>query len=499
MADKFSLFGYEISKKIEKSDTKREVPSLVPNQEPADQVLSAGGHFGQYVNLGDSNITNINDIIRKYRALSNYSEVDLAVNDIVDQAIVSKEGESPVSLDMQNLDQPDSVKKEITKEFKNILNLLNFNEDASDIFRRWYVDGRLYYHIMVDFKKLSDGIVELRPVDPTKIRKVREEADRLNKKTGHKERVVTDEYYVYGEMGSNDSTQGVKVDKNGIVFVPSGLIDESGTHIIGHLHKALKTANQLRMLEDSLIIYRISRAPERRIFYIDIGNLPTGKGEEYVNNIMSRYRNKMVYDMDTGEVKDDQRSMAMLEDFWLPRREGAKGTQIETLSGGENLGQIDDVIFFQRKLYKSLNVPIGRLESDNAFSVGRATEITREEVKFQKFIDRIRRKFSKLLLDLLEKQLVLKNVIKANEWSSLSSDITIDFSEDNYFSELKEHEIIRERITLLSEVGEYVGTYFSNEWVKKNILNQKDDEIDMIKKQIDAEKKSGEIQEPEEF
>jgi len=489
------LFGFEITKKIKGSSKEKPIPALVPEKDEGTIITTAaGGYYGQYIDTGGGQIKNDNELIRKYRWAASQPELDMAISDIVDQAIASNETSSPVSLILDDLDQPDKVKEEIIDQFNHVLKLLNFNQNSVDIFRDWYVDGRLYYHLMIDPDNPKLGIKEVRKVDPTKIRKIKEVTTKLDRKTMITTQETTAEYFVYGEFeGNGSTTSGIKVDKNAIVFCPSGLYDETGEFVISYLHKALKLINQLRMLEDALVIYRISRAPERRIFYIDVGNLPKGKAEEYVQGIMSKYRNKLVYDVETGEVRDDRKSMTMLEDFWLPRREGGRGTEITTLAGGENLGQIDDVIFFQRKLYKALNVPIGRLEQDNAFSLGRATEINRDEVKFQKFIDKLRKKFSHLLFDMLRVQLLLKGVMTDKDWEVIREDIAIDFLEDNYFAELKEMEILRERIDMLSSLDEYIGKYFSNEWIKRNILHLDDETIKQINKEIEDEKKSGEI------
>lgn len=495
------LFGWQISKKLKRSgQEKKELPALVPDQtDDAITTNAAGGYYGQYVDLGGTQVTNENDLIRRYRWCASQPEVDQAVSDIVDQAIASGENSSPLSIILEDLEQPDEVKEEIIDQFNHVLKLLNFNQLAADIFRSWYVDGRLYYHLMVDPKNPKLGIQEMRKVDPTAIRKVKEITTKQDKTTGVQTEEVTAEYFVYGDYESGASaTSGIKVDKNAVIYCPSGLVDETGEKTISYCHKAIKIINQLRMLEDALVIYRISRAPERRIFYIDVGNLGKGPAEQYVQSIMSKYRNKLVYDVSTGEIRDDRKSMSMLEDFWLPRREGGRGTEITTLPGGENLGQIDDVIFFQRKLYKALNVPIGRLETDAAFTVGRATEINREEVRFQKFIDKLRKKFSRLILDTLKVQLLLKGVVTEKDWEVIREDISIDFLEDNYFAELKEMEILRERIEMLAQLNEYVGTYYSNDWIRRNILRQDDETIEKLKKQIEDEKKSGEIQEPEE-
>lgn len=499
------IFGWQISKKVEKeSGKKKEIPALVPENYDDDTIVTsaAGGYYGRNIDLGDTQISNENDQIRKYRWAAAQPEVDQAVSDIVDQAIASGEDKSPVSLLLTNLEQPDPVKKEIIEQFDHVVKLLNFNQCAADIFRAWYVDGRLYYHLMVDPDNTKLGIHEMRRVDPTTIRKIKEVTTKRDPKTKIETQEVTAEYYVYGDYdakgGVSPATHtGVRVDKNAIIHCPSGEVDLTGKRTISHLDKAIKPINQLRMLEDALVIYRISRAPERRIFYIDVGNIPKGKAEQYVQSIMSKYRNKLVYDVATGDIRDDRNSMSMLEDFWLPRREGGRGTEITTLPGGENLGQIEDVIFFQRKLYKALEVPIGRLETDTAFTVGRATEINREEVRFQKFIEKLRKKFSHLIMETLKIQLILKGVVTESDWKVIREDIVVDFLEDNYFAELKEMEILRERIEMLQSLDEYVGKYFSHEWIRRNVLRQDDDTIKRLEKEIEAEKKSGEIDDVE--
>jgi hypothetical protein len=385
---------------------------------------------------------------------------------------------------MDDLDQPDRIKKMMTEEFEHVVNMLNMNWYGHDIFRRWYVDGRLYYHKIIDEKNPKNGLLELRPIDPTKIRKVRELKKEKDPKTGAEIITGATEYFIFQNDSLGTKAQGLKIAKDAITYVTSGLLDPSRKRILSHLHKALKPVNQLRMMEDSLVIYRLARAPERRIFYIDVGNLPKGKAEEYLRNIMAKYRNKMVYDAETGDMKDDKKHMSMLEDFWLPRREGGRGTEISTLPGGENLGQIDDIEYFRKKLYKSLNVPSGRLEQENQFSLGRSTEISRDELKFQKFINRLRKKFSALFIDILKTQLILKGVVTEEEWESIRSDISIDFLKDNHFSELKDAELIRERLATLREVDEYAGRYYSVEWIRKNILMQTDEEIEDIIAQI---------------
>ena len=431
------------------------------------------------------------ELIMKYRDASFQPECDAAIEDIINEAVVSDTDGAPVKLILDDLDQPAKIKKLMLEEFETVVNLLNFSWYGHEIFRRWYVDSKLYYHKIIDNADPKRGLIEVRPIDATKIRKVKEVEHDTDKKTGVK--IVKDikEYYIYQNEPLDKSNQGLKISKDAVTYIPSGLLDPSRKKVLGYLHKALKPVNQLRMMEDSLVIYRLSRAPERRIFYIDVGNLPKGKAEEYLRNIMSKYRNKMVYDANTGELKDDRKHMSMLEDFWLPRREGGRGTEITTLPGGENLGQIEDIIYFQKKLYRALNVPTDRLEQESQFALGRATEITRDELKFQKFIARLRKKFSGLFMDLLKTQLILKGIITEGEWKEISQDINIDFLKDTHFVELKESELLRERMSTLRELDEYVGKYYSIEWVRKNILMQTDDEIEMIDKQIDAEKEEG--------
>jgi hypothetical protein len=431
------------------------------------------------------------ELIMKYRDASFQPECDAAIEDIINEAVVSDTDGAPVKLILDDLDQPAKIKKLMLEEFETVVNLLNFSWYGHEIFRRWYVDSKIYYHKIIDNADPKRGLIEVRPIDATKIRKVKEVEHDTDKKTGIK--IVKDvkEYYIYQNEPLDKSNQGLKISKDAVTYIPSGLLDPSRKKVLGYLHKALKPVNQLRMMEDSLVIYRLSRAPERRIFYIDVGNLPKGKAEEYLRNIMSKYRNKMVYDANTGELKDDRKHMSMLEDFWLPRREGGRGTEITTLPGGENLGQIEDIIYFQKKLYRALNVPTDRLEQESQFALGRATEITRDELKFQKFIARLRKKFSGLFMDLLKTQLILKGIVTEGEWKEISQDINIDFLKDTHFVELKESELLRERMSTLRELDEYVGKYYSIEWVRKNILMQTDDEIEMIDKQINAEKEDG--------
>lgn len=483
MAD---FFGFEIKRKDQEKEDRKRASFVAPmdEDEGIGNVINAGGHYGQYVDINGDQTKSEKELIFKYRDISQHTECDAAVEDIVNEAIVSDDDSAPVSLIMDDLDQPDRIKKMMAEEFNHVVTMLNMNWYGHDIFRRWYVDGRLYYHKIIDENNPKNGLLELRPIDPTKIRKVRELKKEKDRKTGAEIVVGSSEYFIFQNDTLGTKAQGLKIAKDAITYVTSGLLDPTRKRILSHLHKALKPVNQLRMMEDSLVIYRLARAPERRIFYIDVGNLPKGKAEEYLRNIMAKYRNKMVYDAETGDMKDDKKHMSMLEDFWLPRREGGRGTEISTLPGGENLGQIDDIEYFRKKLYKSLNVPSGRLEQENQFSLGRSTEISRDELKFQKFINRLRKKFSALFIDILKTQLILKGVVTEEEWETIRSDISVDFLKDNHFSELKDAELIRERLATLREVDEYAGRYYSVEWIRKNILMQTDEEIEDIIAQI---------------
>ena len=496
MADErgFTLFGFEI-KKATKAE-KKNLESIVPpvDDDGAGYVTAAGAHYGTYVDLGDSNSKIKDDatLIRQYRAVSHHPEVDAAVEDIINEAISTEDNEAPVSLNLDEVETSDSIKKSINEEFENILSMLKFNAMGHDIFKRWYIDGRLYYHLVVDEKNLKQGIQEIRPIDSVKTRKVKQIKKRKDPTTGASIVEKVDEFYIYQDKPGS-TNQGVRLSPDSVVYVTSGLLDEQRKRVVSHLHKALKPINQLRMMEDSLVIYRLARAPERRIFYIDVGNLPRGKAEEYMKNIMAKYRNKLVYDASTGAIRDDRKHMSMLEDFWLPRREGGRGTEISTLPGGENLGQIDDIIYFQKRLYRSLNVPINRLEQEAQFSLGRSTEITRDELKFQKFIDRLRHRFNGLFLDILKKQLILKGIITEEDWQNWGEQFYIEYARDSHFTELKEAELLRERIQTLDMMQQYVGEFFSKEYVYKNVLYLTDDQMKEMKKQIDDETKAGEI------
>ena len=490
------LFGFEIKRKKEqdKEDTNKKSFVAPLEDDGSSYVQAGGGHFGQYIDLsGTEGAKNEADLIRRYRDIAMHPECDAAIEDIINESIVSDTKSAPIDIVTDDLDLPENVKKLVRQEFENVVELLQFNHYGHETFRKWYVDGRLFYHIIVDENSPKKGILELRPIDPTRIRKVKEIEEEKDPKTGAQIIKSVQEYYLYQDTSMSKSNSGLKISKDAIQYTTSGLLDTARKNVLSYLHKAIKPVNQLRMMEDSLVIYRLSRAPERRIFYIDVGNLPKGKSEEYLRGIMNQYRNKLVYDASTGEIKDDRKHMSMLEDFWLPRREGGRGTEITTLPGGENLGQIDDIFYFQKKLYRSLNVPVNRLEQEAQFSLGRSTEISRDEVKFQKFINRLRKKFSWLFLDLLKTQLLLKGIITESDWRSIRENISVDFIRDSYFSELKEAEIIRERLELLAQLDEYVGNYYSKEWVQKNILRQSDEDIDMMAKQIDAERAAGKI------
>jgi len=412
----------------------------------------------------------------------------------VNESIVGSELESPVTLNLDKIEAPKNIKAQMLEEFKGICSMLKFNDLGHDIFRSFYVDGRVYFHLVADEKNLKLGIQEIRPVDAAKIRKVKEVKYKEDRVSGAKVVEKIKEFYIFQDKSGQ--LNGVKLSPDSISYVTSGLLDPSKKQVVSYLHKALKPINQLRMLEDSLVIYRLARAPERRIFYIDVGNMPRNKSEAYMKDIMSRYRNKLVYDASTGNLKDDRKHMSMLEDFWLPRREGGRGTEITTLPGGENLGQIDDIVYFQKRMYRSLNVPLNRLEQEAQFSLGRSTEINRDEVKFQKFIDRLRKRFSMLFTGILKKQLVLKGIITDQDWESWKNDIQVDFQRDNHFVELKNSEILQERIATLDQVSQYVGEYFSREWVMKNVMMMNDEDIKNMQDQVKGEN-SVEDDEPE--
>ena len=481
------LFGFQIGRKEEQKDSvKTFVP---PANEDGSIAVTEGGAYGTTVDV-DGQAKNEATLITRYRDMAQQPECERAVDDVVNEAVVGTGDETPVEIILDKLDgMDDSIKEKIRLEFDYVKDLLNFNNRAYDVFKNWYVDGRLYYHIMIDDKSPRKGIQELRYIDPRKIKKVRVEK-RNNNNAGGVNSVINkkyDEYFIYSSKGVSAGNQGLKISPDSIAYCHSGQLNTNNSMVIGHLHKAIKPLNQLRMLEDATVIYRLARAPERRIFYIDVGNLPKAKAEQYLRDMMIKHKNKLVYDANTGEVRDDRKFLTMLEDYWLPRREGGKGTEITTLPGGQNLGEIEDVMYFRKKLYESLNVPTSRLETDTQFNMGRASEITRDELKFQKFIDRLRWRFSELFHILLEKQLVLKGIITHREWQDIKGYIYYDFQKDNHFTELKTAEIMRERLSTLRELDEYVGKYYSVEWVRKNVLMQTEDEIEEIDKQIESE------------
>ena len=482
------LFGFEIKRAKDTLEDPDKRPSIVParDDDGAGYVTASGTHWGQYLSIDDDSKDN-QQLIMRYRGVAIHPEVDAAIEDIVNEAISGSELEQSVDINLDNVETTDSIKKQIKEEFDNIYGMLNFNELGHDIFRRWYVDGRMFHHLVVDESNLKSGIVDIRPIDATKIRKVKQVKKKKDPQTGVELIEKVDEYYIYQDKPGQQNA-GVKLTEDSISYVTSGLLSEDRKKIVSYLHKALKPINQLRMMEDSLVIYRLARAPERRIFYIDVGNLPRGKAEQYMKDIMTKYRNKLVYDAKTGEIRDDRKHMSMLEDFWLPRREGGRGTEITTLPGGENLGQIDDIIYFQKKLYRSLNVPINRLEQEAQFSLGRSTEVSRDELKFQKFIDRLRRRFAHLFYGILKKQLILKGIITEEDWEEWKNDIAIDYVRDNHFTELRDAELLRERIQMLDQLQNYVGEFFSKEWVQKNVLMFSDEDIEKMKEEIDQEK-----------
>jgi len=479
------LFGFKISR------TKDEGESFtLPSSDDGTIEVAGGGFYSQTLDVDGRDKTE-NDLIRRYRDIAIQPECDSAIEDIVSEGIASNEYDAPVALRLDRLQYSDKVKKRIREEFDRVLQLLDFNVKGHDIFRRWYVDGRIYYHKVIDKKEPRIGITELRYIDPRKIKKVREVIkDRPDPVTGIDKKKQTLEYYLYNEKVVDNSAtpqSALKITSDSITYCPSGLVDQTKGSVLSYLHKAIKPVNQLRMIEDALVIYRISRAPERRIFYIDVGNLPKIKAEQYLKDVMSRYRNKLVYDASTGEIRDDRNHMSMLEDFWLPRREGGRGTEITTLPGGSNLGEIEDIVYFQRKLYRSLNVPMSRMEAEQNFSIGRSTEITRDELKFSKFVQRLRKKFSALFHDVLRTQLVLTGVIAEEEWDKIKEHIQYDFLQDGHFAELRDAEILRERIDMLGQVEPYVGNFFSKSWVRKHILHQTEEEIAEIENEIEEE------------
>ena len=483
------LFGFELKRAEDKQkeEKKKKLQSVVTPTDPdgAGYVTASGSHYGQFIDMDGNQAKDNRQLVLKYRGVAVHPEVDAAIEDIVNEAIVGSENEGPVELNLDNVDAPDNIKKTMMEEFNKVVSMMKFTEMGTDIFRSYYIDGRLYHHLIVNESQPKLGIQDIRTIDATKVRKVKNVKYKKDPATGAKIVDKIEEFYIFQEKSG--SNQGVRLSPDSVSYVTSGLMDPTKKQVVSYLHKALKPINQLRMMEDSLVIYRLARAPERRIFYIDVGNMPRGKSEAYMKDIMTRYRNKLVYDASTGELKDDRKHMSMLEDFWLPRREGGRGTEITTLPGGENLGQIDDIVYFQKRLYRSLNVPLSRLEQEAQFSLGRSTEINRDEVKFQKFIDKIRKRFSKLFTDILRKQLILKGIITDADWNLWKNDITVDFLRDNHFTELKDSEILQNRLNTMDQISQYVGEYFSREWVMKNVMQMSEEDIDEMKAQVEGE------------
>ena len=483
------LFGFRFTR-IKDEGSKEKF--TIPSPDDGSVEVAGGGFFGQILDTDGRERTEL-DLIRRYRDIAQQPECDSAIEDIVNEGIVSDERDQAVSIITDQIPWPAKIKNKIRDEFDEVLALLDFDVKGHDIFRRWYIDGRLFYHKVIDKKNPKKGIQELRYIDPRKIRKAKEIVKDQKPGTSIELIKKVNEYFLYNDKGLQNATtggginQGIKIAPDSITYVPSGIVDQNKGHILSYLHKAIKPVNQLRMIEDALVIYRISRAPERRIFYIDVGNLPKIKAEQYLKDVMNRYRNKLVYDASTGEIRDDRNHMSMLEDFWLPRREGGRGTEITTLPGGSNLGEIDDITYFQRKLYRSLNVPVSRMEAENNFSLGRSTEITRDELKFTKFVQRIRKKFTPLFTDLLKTQLVLKGVMTLEDWNDMKEHISYDFLQDGHFAELKKSELMTDKLEQLGTVESYIGTFFSKEWVQKNILRLTDTEIEDMQSQINKE------------
>ena len=492
------LFGFTIGrngKPTSKSTNGAEAKAasfVGPDEYDGSFTVDGGGVFGQYVDF-QGGFKSENDLINRYRSMALYPEVDLAIDDITTEAIVHSEDRTIVSIDLDKVDMPVSIKNKMKDEFEGILRLLKFNQKAYEIFRRWYIDSKVYYHIILDETNKSKGIVELRAIDPVKIKKVRNVQKKQESVNGTQVAVVKNvqEFYLYTNLDKQSTFQtaasGLKIAPDSICYVHSGIIDSGTKRVVGYLQKAIRPLNMLRQTEDATVVYRISRAPERRIFYIDVGNLPKQKAEQYLKDIMNRYQNKLVYDASTGEIKDDRKHMNMLEDYWLPRREGGRGTEISTLDGGQNLGEMEDVDYFLKKVYRALHVPTSRMDAENGFNMGRSSEISRDELNFFKFIDRLRMRFSELFVQLLRTQCLLKGIMKEEDWTKIVQDIHFDFQKDSYFTELKESEIMRERLEMLQSVEPYLGRFYSDDWVKKNILKQSEKEMEEIAKEMATE------------
>lgn len=494
----FELFGLKFGRTKQEKEESKLTSFVPPTTDDGAIVVETGGFYGQYVDLDGSTRSDY-ELIQKYRDMSLHPECETAVDEIVNETIVSSDSYDVVRINLDKTGLDKEIKSLVIKEFKTILELLNFNTKGYEIFRRWYIDSRLYFHVIVNPNNLKKGIVELRYIDPLNLQKIRQ----FNKETrgdGTKLISDTEDFYIFHKyvfpggqknFATAPDVQGLRISPDAIAAVHSGMFDTKNKRIVGHLHKAIKSLNQLRMMEDAVVIYRISRAPERRIFYVDVGNLPKQKAEQYLRDLMNKHRNKLVYDANTGEIRDDRRFMTMLEDYWMPRREGGKGTEIQTLPGGQNLSEMDDVKYFQKKLYRSLNVPVSRLESDTGFTLGRSTEITRDEVKFTKFVNKLRTKFGELFYDLLGKQLVLREILSKDEWERIKTDVHFDFKRDTYFSELKEAELRKDKVEELQNLTQYVGKFFSYQWIRKNVLKLSDEEIVEMEKQIEEERKKG--------
>ena len=495
------LFGFTLGKKDIVQVEKPEQASFALPTETIDDgavTITQNAHYGTYVDL-EGSVRNELELITRYREMANHPECDMAIDEIVNEAITHDTDGKVMDINLDNLKQPETIKKKIIEEFNNIQKMLNFSNLADDLFKRWYIDGRIYYHVVVNDKDPKKGIQELRYIDPRKIRKVREIQKDRDSKTGAQVIRSVAEYYVYNDRGTTTQTftaatnQGLRIAPEAVINVNSGLMDAKNTFVISFLHKAIKALNQLRMIEDAVVIYRLSRAPERRIFYIDVGNLPKGKAEQYMKSIMTQYRNKLVYDANTGELRDERKHLSMLEDFWLPRREGGKGTEITTLPAGQNLGQMEDVQYFQKKLLQSLNVPISRLDPQvgaGIMGVGKTTEVTRDEVKFSKFINRLRNKFSRIFDDALRIQLSLKGICTVEEWEDFKESIYYDYKKDNNFAEMREAEVLRERVLTATQLDPFIGRYYSSKWIKKNVLRMTEEEINEMEKEIEEEGES---------
>ena len=493
--NKFSLFGFSISRDKNEAEQAVQQSFSPPTNDDGALTITSAAYYGTYVDL-DGTAKNEVELISRYREMAMQPEIESAIDDIVNEAICQDDDGKIIDIVLDNLNESEKIKKAIRAEFQTILKLLNYNNMAQDIFRRYYIDGKMYYHIIIDKENPTQGIKELRYIDPRKLRKVREIKKKKDERTGVDIMDVINEYYIYNDKvttgaSSNFGPVGVRITTDSIISVVSGLMDSRRAVVLSYLHKAIKPLNQLRMIEDATVIYRISRAPERRIFYIDVGNLPKLKAEQYLRDIMVKYKNKLVYDANTGEVRDDRKFLSMMEDFWLPRREGGKGTEITTLPGGQNLGELEDVKYFERKLYKSLSVPISRLEPNQGFSLGRVSEVTRDELKFSKFVDRLRNKFADVFDQALRAQCVLKGICTSDEWELFKENIYYNFIKDNNFTELKDAELMRERLSLLGEIDPYTGRYFSQKWIQKNVLRLDDNSIKEMQTEIDKEKEEG--------